>query len=177
MAASLTTNYMFNLNTYQERVWSFTSDDSGDWVVLDVPGIVAPSITGDTGAALSMTYATLNVHNKSTAYTATDTSIIYNEASPASMTRATGGFYVMASTGDEIMYVQNDSGYTADTGRLTVVRGALGTTAAAASVADDVVLNVLNVVVTGADIDGRAFLRGVVLPSDPKVNMFGAAKR
>lgn len=177
MAASLTTNYMFNLNAYQERVWSWTSDDSGDWIVLDVPGIVAPTMVGDTGAALALTYGVVVVNNKSTAYAATDTSIVYDGGSPASTTRKAGGFYVMASTGDEIMYVLNDSGYTGDTGTLTVVRGALGTTAAAASVADDVSLNVLNVIVSGADIDGRAFLRGVVLPSDPKAQMFGAAKR
>ena len=170
MAASKTTFSRWNLNVYQEEVISFISDDSGDWIVLDVPGIVAPALTGDTGAALAMTYATLNVHNKGTAYTALTTEIVYNEASPASTVRLPSNFYVMHATTGEIMKVVNDSGYTADTGTLTVIRGALGTTAGLC--ADDAVLDVLNVIVTGSDIDGRAFVRGVILPSDWRVQMF-----
>jgi len=171
MAASKTAITKWNLAAYQDHIWSFVSDDSGDWFVLDVPGVICPLLSGDTGAVMTQTYGTLNVHNKGTAYSATDTSIVYNEASPGSMTRKTGGFFVMASTGSEIMWVANDSGYAADTGTLTVIRGCLGTTAAAASVADDVVLNVLNVIVSGTDIDGRGFMRGIALPSDPKVNI------
>jgi hypothetical protein len=170
MAASLTTHSRWNLAAYQEEVISLVSDDSGDWIVLTAPGIVAPSLTGDTGAALACTYGTLNTHNKGTAYTATTTSIVYNEASPGSTTRLPGAYYIMHATTGEIMWVVNDSGYTADTGTLTVVRGCLGTTAGLC--ADDAVLNVLNVIVTGADIDGRAFVRGVILPSNYKAPMF-----
>ena len=174
MAASKTAFSNWNFNAYQERLFSFVSDDSGDWVVLDVPGVVAGKMHGDTGAELAFTYGTLNVHNKGAAYSATTTSIVYNEASPGTTVRSAGGYYLLCSTGvtGEIMYVVADSGYTADTGTLTVIRGCLGKTAALAGVADDCVLNVLNVIVTGADIDGRAFLRGVVLPTEYKANIF-----
>jgi hypothetical protein len=170
MAASKTTFSKFPLNAFSENVYSFVSDDSGDWVVLNEPGIIAPLLVGDTGAVMTQTYATLNVHNKGTAYTATTTEIVYNEASPASTTRLTGGFYVQHATTGEIMWVFNDSGYTADTGTLTVYRGALGTTAGLC--ADDAVLNVLNVIVTGTDIDGRGTLRGITLPTEYRAKMF-----
>lgn len=170
MAASKTTFSKFPLNAYSEEVYSFVSDDSGDWVVLNDPGIIAPLLVGDTGAVMTQTYGTLNVHNKSTAYTATTTSIVYNEASPSSTIRLSGGFYVQHATTGEIMWVYNDSGYNADTGTLTVFRGALGTTAGLC--ADDTVLNVLNVIVTGTDIDGRGILRGIVLPSEYQAKLF-----
>ena len=170
MAASLTTHSRFPLTAYSEDVYSFISDDSGDWLVLKTPGIIAPLLTGDTGAVMVQTYGTLSVHNNGTAYTATSTSIVYNEASPASTTRLKNGFYVQHATTGEIMWVFNDSGYTVDTGTLTVYRGALGTTAGLC--ANDAVLNVLNVIVTGTDIDGRGILRGITLPTEYHAKLF-----
>jgi len=170
MAASKTTFSKFPLTAYSEAVFSFVSDDSGDWVVLSEPGVIAPLLVGDTGAVMVQTYGTLNVHNKGTAYTATSTSIVYNEASPASTIRLANGFYVQHATTGEIMWVFNDSGYTADTGTLTVYRGALGTTAALC--ANDAVLNVLNVIVTGTDIDGRGILRCIILPTEYRAALF-----
>lgn len=171
MSASLTTNSKFPLTAYSETVFSFVSDDSGDWVVLAVPGIICPVMCDNTGTAMTVDYGTMHVLNAGAAYSATSTSIVYDNGSPGSCQRLPGGYYIETTSG-ELIYVLKDSGYTADGGTLTVVRGCLGTTASATGVANTNVLQVKNVIVTAADVDARIVLRGVVLPNEYKAQLF-----
>jgi len=171
MAASLTTHSRFPLNAYSEEVISFVSDDSGDWIVLTCPGIICPTMNQTTGAAMAIAHGTFQVLNGGTAYTATTTSIVYDTDSPDSTTRLSGGYYIETTSG-EYIYVLNDSAPTANTGTLTVVRGCLGTTASATGLATTNVLQIKNVIVTAADVNCRVIIRGVVLPTEYRTNMF-----
>jgi len=171
MAASKTTFSRFPLTAYSEEVISFVSDDSGDWIVLNCPGIICPTMNQTTGAAMAIAHGTFQVLNGGTAYTATTTSIVYDTDSPNSTVRLSGGYYIETTSG-EYIYVLNDSAPTADTGTLTVVRGCLGTTASATGIATTNVLQIKNVIVTAADVNCRVNIRGVILPSEYRSPLF-----
>ena len=171
MSASKTTFSRFPLTAYSEEVISFVSDDSGDWIVLNCPGIICPTMNQTTGAAMAIAHGTFQVLNGGTAYTATTTSIVYDTDSPNSTTRLSGGYYIETTSG-EYIYVLNDSAPTADTGTLTVVRGCLGTTASATGIATTNVLQIKNVIVTAADVNCRVNIRGVILPSEYRSPLF-----
>ena len=171
MSASKTTFSRFPLTAYSEEVISFVSDDSGDWIVLNCPGIICPTMNQTTGAAMAIAHGTFQVLNGGTAYTATTTSIVYDTDSPNSTVRLSGGYYIETTSG-EYIYVLNDSAPTADTGTLTVVRGCLGTTASATGIATTNVLQIKNVIVTAADVNCRVNIRGVILPSEYRSPLF-----
>jgi hypothetical protein len=150
------------------RTVRITKVTQNDWVLLPDPGgfIVASRNYNGTPETLSNKKVDA-VHD--TSYAATDTAIVYDGA--AANTRSAGGFYILNATSGEIMYVSNDSGYTTTTGTMTVRRGCLGT--AAAAIANNAELYILNSWVLGSATTGPTELVYIPLPADPAVKIYG----
>jgi hypothetical protein len=146
------------------------------------PGVIPVAIFHMTNATDCATlhgfnYTTIRVNgaNSSTVTTA----CTYNEG-PVGITRPSSGYYVENNNSREIMYVVSDT--TTDggeTGVMTVVRGCLGTTAAA--IANDDYLGVLNMVrpsgtAAGADhvvsIAGYKRIVYFAYPREFKANLY-----
>lgn len=99
----------------------------------------------------------------------TNTTATYNEA-PVGVTTYSTGSYILVSTTGEIMYCTTDS-QSGETGTMTVVRGALGTTAGAYG--DDAYLFLLNSFKVDALPAGVRYIAYFPYPSDPKSHMWG----
>ena len=84
--------------------------------------------------------------------------------------KTSGSFYVRNSRSGEVMFVKSDSGYASTSGTLTVVRGCLGTTAAAISNND--YLYVLNSLVMTGAATGTALIGYFELPELHKATFF-----
>jgi len=169
MASEITPKYW----NYQHGIpvkGRFVKAATADWIVLPYPGAV--NIRGNlyTGAQeTTLTYGTMVVNNKGTAYSATDTAIVADAATSSRQVP----YYVQAgATGGEIMMVVTDATPTTSTGTLTVIRGCLGTTAAAASLVDDVVLYIKNIVVFGQATTGVVDFEFTPLPYEPKTKLY-----
>lgn len=147
---------------------------SGDWVLLDsaYPGTV--DLQGHQYPLDNVSEALVWAHAKIVAAaavaTTTGTTVTYDGATANQ--RIAGGYYILNNTSGEIMYVVNDTGYDSTSGTLTVVRGALGTTAVA--IGDNDEFNVLNcIVITTATAVGAFAGKFTPLPNDPKCKIFG----
>ena len=98
----------------------------------------------------------------------TTTAITYDGATANE--RTSGSFYVRNSRSGEVMFVKSDSGYTTTEGTLTVVRGCLGTAAAAIS-NNDYLYCMNSLVFTGA-ATGTALIGYFELPELHKATFF-----
>ena len=166
MASEITPKY-YNKQTAIPVVGRFEKAATSDWIVLPYPGVTNMRLTLYTGADdATLTYGTITVHNKGTAYTATDTAIIGDAVSPVGAIRQCP-YYVQTTSG-EIMMVIQDTTPTTSTQTLTVIRGCLGTTASLTGLADDAVLYVKNIIVSGAATTGFVDFEFLPMPWEPK---------
>lgn len=170
MAAAEITPKYFNKQGSVLVVGRFLKATTADWIVLPYPGvqnIVAHLYTGAEEGTL--TFGSAVVNNKGTAYTATTSSIVVDAGT---LTRQTPYYVQAGATGGEIMLVTNETAKDNAASTLTVIRGCLGTTAAAASVADDVVLYIKNIVVFGAATTGYVDFSFFPMPAEPKAKLY-----
>lgn len=170
MAAEITPKY-FNLQGSVPVVGRFLKVTQADWIVLPYPGVYGIAGYLYTGALeTTLTNGTGTVNNKGTAYSATTTDIVIDAGT---ITRQLP-YYVQAGAiaGGEMMLVTNETAKGSAASTLTVVRGCLGTTAAAASVADDVVLYIKNIIVFGMATTGWVDFKFTPMPSEPKAALF-----
>ena len=98
----------------------------------------------------------------------TTTAITYDGATANE--RTSGSFYVRNSRSGEVMFVKSDSGYTTTEGTLTVVRGCLGT--AAAAISNNGYLYVMNSLVMTGAATGTALIGYFELPELHKATFF-----
>lgn len=141
-----------------------------DTVLFDkFPGIIPLHINNLAGTADTFTYQTIQVNNAGPAYTATTKSIVYDNAT--ANLRTSGGYYVL-SAGGEIMYVVSDTGFTATSGTINVIRGCLGTTATSTGIADDNYLYVLNAITLTGSGTGTTIISFIALPNEYKADVF-----
>jgi hypothetical protein len=165
MASEITPKY-YNKQTNIPVVGRFTKAATADWIVLPYPGCTSMRMTLYTGADdATLTYGTATVNNKGTAYTATDTAIVVDAGT---ITRQCPYYVQAGATGGEIMMVTSETAVGSSASTLTVIRGCLGTTAAVASVVDDVVLYIKNIVVSGAATTGVVDFDFIPMPWEPK---------
>jgi hypothetical protein len=127
--------------------------------------------------ATDITFGAVTINNAGTAYTATDTSIAVDTIAPYLVGPRTPPYYIMFGTaaGFEIMEVTADSLPTAAASTLTVKRGCLGTTPAAAYVANDIVGCMLNILVMTDTEIGNTIIFGYPLPNESKARIFELA--
>jgi hypothetical protein len=118
------------------------------------------------GAYVGWRYAEMKA---TTTYAATDTSIVYDGGTASE--RTTGSYYARNGRTGEVIFVKTDSGPTTTTGTLTVIRGCLGTTAAA--MADEDFLFCLNSLVATGTATGTALVGYFSLPALTKAKVFG----
>ncbi len=167
--SGLTTHATQRVVGYPIKSTLVVTASTADWIILDDPGVEILKCDLCTGAVQTPTWNTLTVKNTGTAYDADDTSIVYDGATAS--TRRQTNYYLGNSNTAEIMYVTNDSGYTTTTGTLTVIRGALGTTASLSSVVNDATLYILNSIVL-AGATGCTHIQYLGMPEQPKANFF-----
>jgi hypothetical protein len=149
----------------------FTKVTQADWIVVPYPGIAgleARLAIGTPETIAATVWGTAVVNNKGTAYTATTTSIVVDAGV---ITRQTP-YYVQTAVGGELMLVVSETAVGNAASTLTVIRGCLGTTAAAANVADDVTLYIRNMVVFGSATTGIIEFHFFPLPLEPKAQLF-----
>lgn len=103
-----------------------------------------------------------------TTYDADDTSIVYDGGTANE--RTTGGYFARNGRTAEVIFVKADSGSTTTTGTLTVVRGCLGT--AAAAMEDEDYLFCLNSLVLTGAATGTALIGYFALPEETKATFF-----
>ena len=103
-----------------------------------------------------------------TTYDTDDTSIVYDGGTASE--RTTGSYYARNGRTGEVIFVKTDSGSTTTTGTLAVVRGCLGTTAAA--MADEDFLFCLNSLVSTGAATGTALVGYFALPELHKATFF-----
>ena len=176
-AANITTKYDFQFMHLVPDLVSVTKATQNDWFSFTkYPGVIVMANhlftvanNATTNANEHITYGVAKVNNGSTAYTATDTSIVFDGAVATRIVPC----YVRTSSG-EILYVSADSGTTTTTGTLTVRRGALGTTASATGLADNDPLYFLNQVYLAETGVGLIQMLVLPLPQDPGVPVFKA---
>jgi len=168
MAAAEITPKYFNMQGSVRVVGRFVKVTQSDWIVVPYPGVSGLKAALYTGADDgTLTYGTITVNNKGTAYTATTTSIV---GDAASITRQTP-YYVQSSSG-EIAMVVTDATPTTAVATLSVIRGCLGTTASATGFADDNTLYIKNMIVFGANSTGVVDFEFTPLPKEPKAQLF-----
>lgn len=102
------------------------------------------------------------------ANSSSNTTATYNEAAVGVTTYSTGA-YILVSTTGEIMYCTTDS-QSGETGTMTVVRGCLGTTAAA--YANDAYLFLLNTLKIDCLPAGVRYIAYIPYPDDPKASLW-----
>ena len=147
---------------------------TGDFVLLDssYPGTVDLQgrqfpIDYDS-EALVWSHAQITV--LAAVATTTGTTVTYDGATANQ--RTSGGYYIINNSTKEAMYVVKDTGYDGTSGTLTVVRGALGTTAV--NIGDGDYFDILNcIVITAATAVGPFAGKFTPLPNDPKCKIFG----
>jgi hypothetical protein len=142
MAAGLRTGYSLPMQGVSPIGYFVVLTDQNDFILLDdYKGVFLLESSFANGARPTITRAKVAVNNAGTPYTATDTTIVYEGGN---CNRSADAFYMRSKATGEIMEVIDDTPTTA-TGTLTVKkRGCFGTTAAAASVADEVELQAMN---------------------------------
>jgi len=113
----------------------------------------------------TFTYATIQYNGTTTA---ASTSVAYNNATAND--RTSGGWFAIDPGTNEAMYVVADSGYNGTTGTLTVMRGALGTTAAAGT--DDNEIIVMNSIKLTGTATGQVRVLYYAFPKDPYAELF-----
>lgn len=176
-AANITTKYDFQVMHLIPDIVFVTKATQNDWMSFTkYPGVLVLSMHGftvannaTTNAIDQITYGVAKVNNASTAYTATDTSIVIDGCVATCIVP----YYAMTVSG-EILYVTADSGTTSTSGTLTVRRGALGTTASATGLADNDPIYILNQVYFSASGVGKVIMAVLPLPIDPGVKLFAA---
>jgi len=144
--------------------------------IFDKPGVVPMDVrivtNGASGSAATTEpweYALVRAAGPAAGtFTAADTTIEYDTAIIG--TRNTGDFYVRNTTSGEVMYCIADSGSTTTSGTLTVIRGCLGT--AAAVIANDTYLEVMNCLQLHGANTGLVQVMHVDLPGEYKANFF-----
>jgi hypothetical protein len=169
-AAEITPTYA-NMQGSVPVIGRFTKVTQADWVVVPYPGISgleARLAAGTPETIAGTTWGTAAVNNKGTAYTAATIDIVIDAGV---ITRQTP-YYVQTAVGGELMLVVNETAVGNAASTLTVVRGCLGTTAAAANVADDVALYIRNMVVFGSATTGIIEFHFFPLPMEPKALLF-----
>ena len=144
-----------------------------DWTVIDgVKGVLLMgygiSQAVDVSATENLTYGTMHVNNGGTAYSATDTSIVVQDAT---ITRTTTPYYLLTKSG-EIMEVTSETAYNNAVSTLTVKRGCLGTTASATGLANTNHVGIMNIIIHGLDSVGPHLNVVYPLPNDNNVKMF-----
>jgi hypothetical protein len=171
MAAAEITPKVYNKQGSVPVVGRFLKATTADWIVLPYPG--AHNIQGSlyTGADEdTLTNGTAVVNNKGSAYTAATTQIVVD----AGIITRQAPYYVQAGAiaGGEIMLVVSETAADNAASTLTVIRGCLGTTPAAASVADDVVLYIKNIIVWGKATTGYVDFSFIPMSAEPKSKYF-----
>jgi len=140
---------------------------AGDWVVLeDVKGVIplkgmAQSIL--TSGAETLTYGVARVDNGGAAYGTTTTSMVFDECTA---TRTGRPFYMITASG-EIIEVLTDPTPATAVGTFTVRRGCFGTTPAAAGLANNNYVGVMNILFLGRDLVGPHIVVVLPMPNDP----------
>jgi hypothetical protein len=168
MAAAEITPKYFNMQGSIPVVGRFVKAAQSDWIVLPYPGVFNIRGTLYTGADdASLTYGTIVVNNKGTAYSATSTSIV---GDAAVITRQTP--YYIQTTSGEIILVVTDATPGTSVATLTVIRGCLGTTASATGLADDNTVYIKNMVVFGANSTGVVDFIFNPMPHEPKARLY-----
>lgn len=136
-----------------------------------VPGVIPVAIMTASNAAtglISDAYKYNDVQvNTGETYTATATTIAYNNATAS--TRESGGYYLLNPATKEMMYVVADSGYSSTSGNLTVRRGVLGTTAS--TVTNDHYLIIMQSLVLTSATVGQEVVFYIELPNLVKADM------
>jgi hypothetical protein len=115
----------------------------------------------------TVNYLTLRANG---ANSAANTTATYNEA-PVSVTRYSTGTYILVGETGEIMYSTTDS-QSGETGTMTVIRGCLGTTAAAYS--NDAYLFMMNSFKVDSLPAGVRWFTFIPYPRDFKARVWGA---
>lgn len=136
--------------------------------VIPLQAIITSNATSGATTNGVFSYGSIMVNNASTAYTATSTQIVFDNASMGTG-RSSGGYYLLNGSTNEIIYVVRDPQTAA--GTLDVIRGCLGTTAAVP--ADDNYLMVMNIVTLPAAGAGVATIFYMDMPEDPKAKWCG----
>jgi hypothetical protein len=169
MAAAEITPKYFNLQGSVPVVGRFLKVTQADWIVLPYPGVLNIRGTLYTGAdEATLSFGTITVNNKGTAYTATDTAIV---GDAAAITRQTP--YYIQTTSGELILVTVDATPATSTATLSgLVRGCLGTTASATGLADDNTVYIRNMVVFGAATTGYVGFVAYPMPREPKAALY-----
>lgn len=157
------------------KVAHFTKTAALDGALFtNAPGIIPVAAFVTSNATLGATannnwnYGSIMVNNSGTAYTATSTQIVFDNASMGAA-RSSGNYYLYNGSTNEILYVVRDPQTAA--GTIDVIRGCLGTTAAVP--ANDnylMVMNILNFAEAGA---GKVMVFYMDMPEDPKAKFTG----
>jgi hypothetical protein len=169
MAAAEITPKYFNRQGAIRVSGRFTKATTADWIVLPYPGVGGLTAHLYTGAEeATLTFGTAVVNNVGTAYTANTTEIVVD----AGVITRQLPYYVQTGVGGEIMLVTNETAKGAAASTLTVIRGCLGTTPAAANVANDVVLYIKNMIIFGAATTGIVDFEFTPMPAEPKARLF-----
>lgn len=129
----------------------------GDPGVIPFNIMVENNATGVATNEYAYNYAEVKI---TTTYDTDDTSLVYDGGTANQ--RGNGGWFGRNRRTQEVIYVKADSGYTSTTGTLTVVRGALGTTAVA--MADEDYISILNTLVLTGSATGNAYVTYVTMP-------------
>ena len=157
MTAADLTVYSSRTQGAMPIVAKVTKVTQNDWISFkDVKGVKIPSgvvMSTSAHAIETFTFGTMAILNAGTAYTATDTSIVYQTAVATRLLP-----YYILTAGGEIIEITADTGAATTTGTLTVVRGRLGTTASATGLANGNVCLILNQVYLSSSTVGPALI-------------------
>ena len=175
MAANITAKLDFELMHLTPEILLMTKAAQSDWFsYAGAPGIIFFGGTSMTAVADTITnttevptYGAMKANGAVAA--TTTTSIVFDAAT--GITRILP-YYIFNSTTQEFMLVTGDDTPGGASGTLTVVRGALGSTATA--IADNAPLYVLNQIFLGSASAGATLALVVPLPNDPKTPLFKA---
>lgn len=144
---------------------------AADTVILPSPGGIIVNIqrrsnaTVGSKAEYGWAYNTGQVNGTIAAST---TALVY--ASATASTRPAGDFFIQNMATGEICYVTADSGYAGTSGTMTVIRGALGTTAAPFT--ESHFIQFMNSIYFIGGAAGVADMVYFALPYDPKAKVF-----
>ena len=170
MAAAEITEAKANIMHLVPQLLKVQVAAAGDWVVLnDFKGVIpltgmAQSIL--TSGEVVVTYGVARVNNPApaVAYSATDTSMVFDECTA---TRTGKAFYIMTASG-EILEVLTDPTPATAVGTWTVRRGVFGTTASATGLADNNYVGIMNIIFLGTNLVGPHILVVLPLPNDAR---------
>lgn len=144
---------------------------TGDCITFAESGVIPffftlqNNTTGDATCSAQWNYAKCVV---TTTYDTAATSIVYDGGTANE--RLATNYYARNGRTGEVIFVKSDSGVTTTTGTLVVVRGCLGTTAAAMADSDN--LYVQNSIVSTSALVGTAVIGYFALPELHKATFF-----